>query len=206
MMGDLLAERLRLCTDVSSVLNTTLDRCLTLVGTGLGNIQLVDWSTGYLSIAAQRGFSEKFLSFFARVGAHDGSACGRALRARDVIIVDDVEKDKSFSPASRSIVLGDGVRAVQSMPLISTSGAFVGMLSTHFGTVRSPGDNELIAMKALAQAAANAVIAHRARRADLYPRSLDLIASSRALLRRIARDNGSGREPGDDMKPFARRI
>jgi len=185
-MPDRLAERLRVCTDVQSVLDTALDRCLTLVGTGLGNIQLADWTTGHLKIAAQRGFSSTFLEFFAQVGVDDCSACGRALRARDAIIVRDVENDEAFSSCSRSIVLGDGVRAVQSIPLISRSGAFVGMLSTHFETVRSPTDNELAAVKALAQIAANAVIGQRARRLNLRESSLDLIASSKALLHRIA--------------------
>jgi GAF domain-containing protein len=196
-MPDRLAERLRLCTDIQSVLDTALDRCLTLVGTGLGNIQLADWTNGHLKIAAQRGFSDDFLRFFAQVGADDSSACGRALRARDVIIVYDVENDKAFSPFGRSIVLGEGVRAVQSIPLISSSGAFVGMLSTHFETVRSPSNNELAAMKALAQIAANAVIAQRARRPNLYQSSVDLITSSRALLRRIAKGERVGRRPGE---------
>jgi GAF domain-containing protein len=108
------------------------------------------------------------------------------LRAREIVIIDDVESDKAFSPASRAILLGEGVRAVQSTPLISTSGAFVGMLSTHFATVRHPADDELAAMKALAQVAANAVIAQRARTPDLCESSLDLMASSKALLQRIA--------------------
>src|SRR5215510_590763 len=53
---------------------------LELSGTALGNIQLMDWSTGCLTIAAQRGFSNEFLRFFHRVTAEDGSACGRAVR------------------------------------------------------------------------------------------------------------------------------
>jgi GAF domain-containing protein len=205
-MPDRLAERLRVCTDVQSVLDTALDRCLTLVGTGLGNIQLADWTDGHLKIAAQRGFSGDFLRFFAQVGADDSSACGRALRARDVIIVYDVENDKAFSPASRSIVLGEGVRAVQSIPLISASGAFVGMLSTHFEAVRSPSNNELAAMKALAQIAANAVIAQRARRPNLYQSSLDLIASSKTLLRRIAQGEGLDHDPSEPAKSLTRRA
>jgi len=187
-MPQMLAAWLKSCTDVSSILDRTLDRCLALTGTRRGNIQVMDWTSGHLEIAAQHGFDHEFLKFFARVRADDGSACGRALAAREAIIVNDVERDKAFSPASRSIVLGSGIRAVQSMPLISTSGALVGMLSVHFGAVRYPAVSELMIMKTLAQTAANAVIAQRARVAEPVRRSLDLIASSKALLRQIARD------------------
>jgi GAF domain-containing protein len=205
-MPDRLAEGLRSCTDVPSVLNSTLDRCLALAGTNHGNIQLVDWTSGHLVIAAQRGFSSRFLGFFAHVQAGDSSACGQALRAREAIIITDVENDKAFSPSSRAIVLGDGIRAVQSIPLISASGAFVGMLSIHFATVRHPPDDELAAMKAMAQVAANAVIAQRARRPDLFQSSLELIASSRALLHRIAEREGSRGVLGNLSKPFTHRM
>ena len=187
-MPDVLAAELKSCTDVQSVLNCTLERCLTATGTQHGNIQLMNWTSGCLTIAAQRGFESEFLRFFARVRADDGSACGRALRARAAIIVDNVETDKAFSPASRSIVLGAGIRAVQSIPLISRSGAFVGMLSTHFEAARYPADSELTDMRALAQIAADAIILQRSRMAERFKRSLGLIASSRALLRQIAQE------------------
>jgi GAF domain-containing protein len=205
-MLDRLAEGLRLCVDIPSILHSTLDTCLALAGTNHGNIQLVDWTNGHLKIAAQRGFSSTFLEFFAQVRAGDRSACGQALRAREVIIIEDVESDSAFSPSSRSIVLGEGVRAVQSIPLISTSGAFVGMLSTHFAAVRHPADDELNVMKTVAQAAANAVIAQRARRPDLCESSLALIASSRALLNRLAQREARGCWPGNRIKAFTSRT
>ena len=192
-MPQILAERLRLCTDLRSVLDCTLDTCLTATGTSLANIQLMNWEQGDLEIAAQRGFDGEFLRFFARVRAHDGSACGRALLTRQVIVVDDVESDEAFSPASRSIILGAGVHAVQSIPLISRSGAFVGMLSTHFRTARFPVDDELTVMKALAQSAADAIILQRALAKDPFRTSLDLIASSKLLLRRISQEEEAWR-------------
>jgi hypothetical protein len=80
------------------------------------------------------------------------------------------------------------------------------MLSTHFATVRHPPDDELAAMKAMAQVAANAVIAQRARRPDLCQSSLELIASSRALLHRIAEREGSRGVLGNLSKPFTQRM
>jgi hypothetical protein len=45
-MLDRLAERLRLCVDVPSILNSTLDSSLALAGTNHGNIQLVAGPAG----------------------------------------------------------------------------------------------------------------------------------------------------------------
>ena len=44
----------------------------------LGNVQLIDWTVGYLEIVAYQGFSDEFLHCFWRVSQLDGSACGRA--------------------------------------------------------------------------------------------------------------------------------
>jgi GAF domain-containing protein len=162
-----------------------LDRSLAVSGTTLGNIQLVDWTTGCLQIAAHRGFGCDFLKVFARVKADDGSACARALNARSAIIVEDLEKDQAFPPFGRAAVLDAGVRAVQSLPLISTSGAFVGMLSTHFSAVHRPSDDERARLDSLATIAANAIVLQRARENDPIASSLARIMASRELLHRI---------------------
>jgi GAF domain-containing protein len=187
MMPDVLGQLLRACRDLPGILECTLERSLTVTGARFGNIQLINWPAARLEIAAHQGFDESFLKFFAHVGADDGSACGRALRARSAIIVEDVETDAAFWPPSRDIVLNAGVRAVQSMPLISTSGAFVGMLSTHFADVRSPSGDELSAMHGLVRLSADAIIHHRARRPDFIARSMDTIAASRNLILRISK-------------------
>jgi GAF domain-containing protein len=89
-MPELLMQRLQHCCDLRSVLDCVLSWSLELTGTALGNVQLMDWKTGYLTIAAQRGFDNEFLSFFRLVNAEDGSACGRAKRKRGSIVIEDV--------------------------------------------------------------------------------------------------------------------
>ena len=60
----------------------------------MGNIQLMD-NRRVLVIAAQRGFKQDFLDFFREVSTEDKTACGRALRPGDRIVVEDVEADGS---------------------------------------------------------------------------------------------------------------
>ena len=119
------------CSNLQSVLDCALSESLEVTGTVLGNVQVMDWKTGCLTIAGQRSFNDEFLTFFRSVRAGTGSACGRAMRERRSIVIEDVLLDREFAPY-RTIALKSGFRAVQSTPLISSSGAFVGVLSTHF--------------------------------------------------------------------------
>src|ERR1700741_4077225 len=97
-MPDVLKQRLQECADVESVLACALSCSLELSGADLGNIQLMDWRTGELVIAAQHGFDDEFLNFFRRVRAEDGSACGRAMRTRHPVAIVDVLFDPEFAP------------------------------------------------------------------------------------------------------------
>src|SRR5215472_11174498 len=156
-MPDILRHQLEPCSDRRSVLECLLAGCLELTGTVLGNVQVMDWKTGCLAIAAQRGFNEEFLRVFRCVKADSGSACGRAIKDRGSVVIEDVLLDREFAPY-RTIALEAGFRAVQSTPLISSSGAFLGVLSTHFPATHRPLDSEMRAIRRMGELAANAMI------------------------------------------------
>ena len=166
-MPALLPQRLQSCSDIQSVLNCGLALSLELADAVLGNVQLMDWKTGSLTIAAQRGFNDEFLSCFRLVSAGSGSACGRAIRKRSSIVIEDVLLDREFA-LYRTVALEAGFRAVQSTPLISSSGAFLGVLSTHFSETHRPSEGEMQAVKVAGERTANAIIKQRAtaRRGD----------------------------------------
>jgi len=168
--------------DISSLLKQILEKGLQLTGTDLGNVQLMDWKSGYLTIAAQRGFADPFLEFFRVVKSDDGSACGRAVRHRRPVVIEDVLKDAEFAPC-REIAVEAGFRAVQSTPLISRDGAFLGVLSTHFPRRHRPSECELQMLQALGEMAGNAIVTHRhkLRREDRNRGSVTLAALDRSL-------------------------
>src|SRR5262245_46448997 len=129
-------------TDVQPILDWLLHRAIDLSQTGFGNVQLISWRAGYLEIKAQPGFEESLFKFFERVRIEDGSACARALRNREAIIIEDIMADEEFSPC-RQVVSDAGIRAVQSTPIISSSGALLGIISTHFAARHRPTKIEL---------------------------------------------------------------
>ena len=118
-----------------------LDAAIELLGADKGNVQLLG-ADEILRIEAQRGFEREFLEYFKEVAAHDGSACARALRSDEQVVVEDVELDDAFAPM-RAVMRSAGVRAVISTPLIAADGTVHGMLSTHFASVHRPSEQEL---------------------------------------------------------------
>jgi len=165
---ELVSPQIEACCNLRAVLNIALSWCLKLNSTARGNIQLMDWQLGCLTIAAQRGFDEHFVRLFTHVRARDGTACGRAIRDRCSIVIEDVLADREFAPY-RATASEFGFRAVQSTPLISRSGAFVGVMSAHFPVRHRPTDSETQVTQLLARLVANAIIRQRAERPNGVP-------------------------------------
>ena len=177
----LLFGRLQKCADIRSVLNCALDRSLELTGTCFGNVQLMDWRSGHLEIKAQRGFQSEFLNFFERVKFDHGSACARALRNRDTIVIDDIMTDEQFSPY-REIGCRAGIRSVLSTPLVSSSGALLGALSVHFTMAQRPTDMQVRGMTEAAELAADEIIRLRAINGDGMLNALGVLLQSREAI------------------------
>jgi PAS domain S-box-containing protein len=141
--------------DTSSLLLEIVDAAVAVTAADMGNIQLLDRVSSTLRVVASRGFEAPFLEFFDAV--HDGqAACGSAMRSGERVVIGDVTASPVFegTPAL-DVLLGAGVRAVQSTPLIGRSGQLVGMLSTHYRAPRVPSDRDLHVLDLLARQAAD---------------------------------------------------
>src|SRR5262249_54812540 len=114
-----------------ALLDRILEVTIAMQGADFGNIQLYDPKRQTLGIAAQRGFGQRFLDFFAEVGANTGSVCGAAFASGERVVVEDIETNPSFLPILDE-VRAAGYRAVQSTPLLTSSREPLGMMSTHF--------------------------------------------------------------------------
>jgi PAS domain S-box-containing protein len=136
------SSRLWQTQDLREGLAEMLTATIELMGADKGTVQLWDAERKILLIAAQRGFEQDFLESFREVSAADNSACGRALRTGKTVVIDDVEQDESFMPF-RPIARAAGFRAVVSAPMVSPSGAPVGVLSAHFRSPHRPSDTDL---------------------------------------------------------------
>ncbi|HEY0728931.1 MAG TPA: GAF domain-containing protein [Pyrinomonadaceae bacterium] len=142
---------------LNECLDAVLDAAIAVTGADKGNIQLVDES-GALRIAAQSGFDESFLNYFASVGPEDHAACGAAMQSGTRVIVEDVTQSKIFTgQPSLQVLLEAEVHAVQSTPLVCRDGRLLGMLNNHFGHVHRPSELELRYLDLLARMAADVI-------------------------------------------------
>jgi PAS domain S-box-containing protein len=147
--------------DLTEGLNETLKASIALLGADKGNVQLLDGERDVLLIATQVGFDQPFLEVFKEVSISDDTACGRALRFGERIIIADITADTDYA-AYLSVALAAGYRAVQSTPLIGRDGTPLGMLSTHFARApHRPSPQELNLLDLYARQAADFIERHR---------------------------------------------
>jgi GAF domain len=114
---------------------TILNDSMALNGAEHGTLQLVAGDN--LLIVDQRRLKPSFLNIFRKVARLEGSACGRALRLGQTVVIEDIELDEefaSFRPAARAA----GFRAVATTPLFTRAAELVGTVSTHFARVHRP--------------------------------------------------------------------
>ena len=141
--------------DVAGCLKEVLNVAIEISGADKGHIQLRDQDSDRLTFAAQRGFDESFRDFFAN--ATDGnSAWGTAMDSHQRVIVEDITESEIYAgKPSLSMMLHADVRAVQSVPLLSSFGKLLGTISTHFTEPHRPSEQELRLMDLLARQTAD---------------------------------------------------
>src|SRR5262249_18705688 len=158
-----LGSRLWRTASLREGLEEMLAGTIELLGADMGNVQMLDTERGMLYISGQRGFGSEFLEASREVAATDGSACGRALRSGERIVIEDVEGDGPFAPF-RSMARTAGYRAVQSTPLMGRDGKPLGVLSTHWRSIHRLGELDLRRLDLYARQAADFI--ERARLED----------------------------------------
>jgi PAS domain S-box-containing protein len=176
-------HRLRLrcvrAAELSTVLDEVVETAIAITRADMGNLQLLDPDTGVLRIAAQHGHEQGWLDFFSAVEEGLGASCGLALTSGARVIVEDVALSPVFvgTPALE-VQLRAGIRAVQSTPLLSSSGALLGMLSTHFRVPTTPDEADLKLLDVLARQTTDVLDRQRLEdeRSRFFELSADILA------------------------------
>jgi GAF domain-containing protein len=149
-------ERLRFHPWLWKALRTAIDAS----NADFGNIQLYDSTNRALRIVAHRGFEREFLRYFAEVRAGH-AACGAAMKTLRRIVSPDVATDPVFrSDATCEVMRRARVQAVQSTPLISSHGHFMGVISTHYRRAGSPPRRELLELDSVTRDLVAKIEAH----------------------------------------------
>jgi len=153
----LLSDASRLWLNLRAPLSEVVARAVKMTSADKGNLQILDRKKNELHIVAHHGFSARFLEFFDYV-QHSQGSCGTALARGQRVIVDDIANDSIFrGTKSGEVVLAEGIRAVQSIPLRTEANQLVGVLSVHFRVARPSRENLFALTDAFAQQVADLI-------------------------------------------------
>ena len=145
--------------NIEATYSQIVDTTVALLRSDMGSLQMFIPETGELVLLAHKGFAPSSAKAWQRLSANDRTTrCAEACRRGKRVIVPDLEQchlvmnKKDLDGYRRS-----GIRAVQSTPLISRDGEFIGMISTHWREVHQPSARELRLLDVMARQAADLI-------------------------------------------------
>ena len=137
------------------LLQEIMDTAVAIMGAARGTLQLLEGDS--LRIVAHHGHQQPFLDFFASAERR-ASVCGEAMQRGQRVVVPDIETSPLFAGTPSLAVLREaGVRAVQSTPMTSRTGALLGILTTQWSVPYSSNGHDLWRIDLLVRQAADLI-------------------------------------------------
>jgi PAS domain S-box-containing protein len=146
---------------IEALYDQILDTVLAILNSDFASLQMFypeRGSGGELQLLGHRGFSAEAATRWEWVGRTTRTTCGEALRSRRRVAIEDVRRC-DFMAGSEDLdgYLDAGIRAGQTTPLLSRSGALLGMVSTYWRDPHELNLSELRALDVLARLAADVI-------------------------------------------------
>lgn len=142
--------------DIDSLYEQILDAATSIMRSDRASLQML--GDGRLRLLGWRRFDAESIRFWREVRADSASACGRALNAKERVVIEDTERCALLADtAELAEFQRSGIRSVQSTPLISRTGELVGIISTHWRAAHTPAVGELRLFDVLARMAADLI-------------------------------------------------
>jgi PAS domain S-box-containing protein len=155
--------------DIEALYEMILDTAMGILNADFASLQMLcpeSGAEGKLLLLGYRGFTAQAAKFWEWVSPASGGPCGLALRTGQRVVVPDIQHGDFIAGSDdMEMFLQNGIRAVQSTPLFSRSGALLGMLSTHWHEPHEFDASELRAFDLLARQAADLIHQKRAEEA-----------------------------------------
>ena len=159
----LLSTELIVEKDPARLYESVVDAAVHLMRADFASMQMLYPERGELHLLAYRGFNAKGAQHWEWVPSDSQSTCSIALRERKRFILPDIEHHPDLDGTEDLIMYRDnGIRAMQSTPLMSREGEIVGMISTHWRAPHQPLERELRLLDILARQAADLIERNRA--------------------------------------------
>lgn len=134
-----------------------LTTAIKLLDADAGSIQLLDKDHKQILLLAAKGVSDELITNFNQVTADSGTSCGRALFTGKRHFIDFDDPTLTDTDGSAIMHLKHGLISAQSTPLVSGSGKYIGMISTHWQKRYRPDERQLHFLDLLARQAADLI-------------------------------------------------
>jgi len=176
--------------NASGLHDAILDAALRLLRSDMASMQLYDPARGGLRLLSSRGFDPDKIRLFDWVDQDAGTSCAQALRAGSRTVISDIETcDYVVGTAAHDALRLCEIRGALSTPLVSRSGAVIGMITNHWKKPFEPTERALMLIDVLARQAADLLDRSRneervvllAREAE--HRSKNILAAVQAVVR-----------------------
>jgi signal transduction histidine kinase/PAS domain-containing protein len=138
--------------DISAVHERILDVAMAMLSSDFASLQLYVPERAELRLIHSRNISPEAIAHWTWIDAKSGSVCGKALRTGCRVIVADVD---TLPADVLPMHYQEGIRSVQSTPLIARDGRLIGMLATHWRRPHVPSERELRLFDVLVRQAAD---------------------------------------------------
>jgi two-component system CheB/CheR fusion protein len=132
-------------------LQLLVDIAISLAGADMGNIQLLNATSGTLEVKAHLGFKESILKLWKQA-VDKQSVSGTAMRRGELIIVEDITRSPIIAKTPGLAVMQKaGLQAVTSLPLLGSGAKVVGMINVYFKNAQRPDEKVLNRLELLAR-------------------------------------------------------
>lgn len=142
--------------DFQKCLETILKAAMAITSAAMGSLLQLEREAGVLKVLAHHGVDASIVEWLASLRLEEAPRCGLPVRNGARIVVEDVAlSDVVAMPGFAGALLQAGIRAFQATPLVSSTGAVVGVLCTYFPNPDRPTAHELRPLDLLAMQAAD---------------------------------------------------
>lgn len=157
-----LADRLVTEENAQTIYDEILSAAITIMQSDAGTVQIYDPARKALELLVTRNFDRNMIDHFQYVDASSSTACGIALRTNERTLGDFGDNDTDEACVMH---VAAGYRSAQVTPLVSRSGAPLGMINTHWHqSHHRPTERQLRYLGLLARQAADLIDRRQAER------------------------------------------
>ncbi|WP_176060522.1 ATP-binding protein [Paraburkholderia sp. BCC1876] len=155
--------------DLPSLYAKVVETARVLMSADFASLQMLDMSAGehepHLHLLAHSGFTAHAADHWRTVLIESTTSCGESWATGERVVVADIEHHAPFcDTVDLDVFRETGIKAMQSTPLRSRDGAFIGMISTHWGRFHEPDERQLGLIDIMARLTADLI--ERARSED----------------------------------------